>query len=132
MRLRPWRKPALRPEPMARAAVVGDLVRATLQSNGECTWRARGSSMAGAIRDGDTVRLVPAGPVEPGDVVMAALPDDRLVIHRVERVADGRVQLRGDACRKADPAIPLSSVIAAVDGAPRPTLRALAYRLVAS
>ena len=117
---------------MARAAVVGDLVRATLEANGECMWRARGSSMAGAIRDGDLVRLVPpSGDVAVGDVVMAALPDDRLVIHRVVRVdAGGAVRLRGDSCWRSDPPVPRAAVIAAVTPAPDRTLRSHLYRLV--
>ena len=130
MRLRPWRKPALRPEPLARAAVVGDLVRATLERDGECMFRARGRSMAGAIRDGELLRLLPPDEVHRGDVVMAALPDDRLVIHRVQDVAKGGVRLRGDSCWRADPGVAISSVIAVVDPSPRRKLRSLPYRLV--
>lgn len=129
MRLRPWRKPALRPEPLARAAAVGDLVRATLQRDGECTWRARGGSMAGAIRDGEVVRLVAPERITTGDVVMAALPDDRLVLHRVERVTAAEVRLRGDSCWRPDPPVPVDAVIAVARPTPRPTLRALPYRL---
>lgn len=130
MRLRPWRAPALRPEPLARAAVVGDLVRTSLERDGECTWRAWGSSMAGAIRHGDTVRLVPAGDLAAGDVVMATLPDDRLVVHRVRRVDAERLVLRGDSCVHDDPPVPHSAVIAKADPCPRPTWRTRAYRMV--
>ena len=87
--------------------------------------------MASAIRDGDIVRLVPATTVERGDVVMAALPDDRLVVHRVERVAENTVALRGDSSRRIDPSIPIDAVIGVVEPTPRPTLRAHAYRLLA-
>lgn len=130
MRLRPWREPALRPEPLARAAVVGDLVRTSLDRDGECTWRARGASMAGAIRHGDAVRLVPATRIDEGDVVMATLADDRLVIHRVRRVEADRLILRGDSCWRDDPPVPLRDVIAKLDPCPQPTWRAKAYRMV--
>ena len=86
--------------------------------------------MAGAIRHGALVRLVPPRSVAPGDVVMAALPDDRLVLHRIERIDDGTVHLRGDSCWRRDPPIAQDALIASVDPTPRPTLRALAYHLV--
>src|SRR3954470_9294125 len=107
MRLRPWRKPALRPEPLARAVVVGDLVRTTLERDGVCTWRARGSSMWGSVADGTvvTLRPVPAWGIDRGDVVMAELDDDRLVLHRVEEIIGDRVILQGDAVRRADPSV---------------------------
>ena len=130
MRLRSRRAPALRPEPLARAAVVGDLVRSSLERDGECTWRAWGASMAGAIRHGDAVRLVPASHVREGDVVMAAVDDDRLVIHRVRRVEAERLILRGDSCWRDDPPVPFRHVIAKVDPCPQPTWRAKAYRMV--
>jgi len=86
--------------------------------------------MAGAIRHGDRVRLVPAAHVHEGDVVMARLPDDRLVIHRVRRVEAERLVLRGDSCWRDDPPVPLRDVIAKVDPCPRPTWRTKAYRMV--
>jgi hypothetical protein len=96
-------------------------------------WRARGGSMAGAIRDGTVVRLVPpTTDVVVGDVVMAALPDDRLVIHRVTHAHDGCVRLRGDSSLRADPIVQRSAVIAVVEPTPRASLRARICQLVTS
>jgi hypothetical protein len=61
---------------------------------------------------------------------MAALPDGRLVIHRIEEIGSGRARLRGDTCRDADPPISVDEVVAMVDPSPRPAWRALPYRLV--
>jgi Peptidase S24-like len=132
MRLRPWRQPTVRRESLARADVVGAMVRSTIEREGQATWRARGDSMLGAIRDGDVVTLVAPerGAVVPGAVVMAVLPDDRLVVHRVRSVRGGAVVLRGDACRRSDPPVSIDRVVAIVHPTPRPTVRALAYSLV--
>lgn len=88
--------------------------------------------MLGAIGDGELVRLVPPKHVRRGDVVMAALPDDRLVIHRVAEVSHGDVRLRGDSCWRSDPPVSIDAVIGVVELAPKPTLRSLPFRLVPS
>ena len=88
--------------------------------------------MAGAIRHGDLVHLVGFDTLEQGDVVMASLPDDRLVIHRIQRLSDGTAVLRGDSCRRFDPPVRVDQVIAKVEPRPKPTLRARAYGLVSA
>src|SRR3954470_24991625 len=130
MRLRPWRKPALRPEPLARAVVVGDLLRTTLERDGVCTWRARGSSMWGSVADGTvvTLRPVPAWGIDRGDVVMAELDDDRLVLHRVEDPTDDRFILQGNALRRPAPPVGVDRVIAVMDAPPHRPLRSIARR----
>ena len=64
-------------------------------------------SMAPAIRTGDVVAAMPAGPdaVTPGRVLLVEDPDhdDRLRLHRLRRVEpDGSLRLRGDANPAAD------------------------------
>jgi hypothetical protein len=88
--------------------------------------------MAGAIRDGQTIRLVPVAAIAEGDVAMAALPDDRLVVHRVVGVDGDAIRLRGDSCWRSDPTVSRDAVIALVRPTPKPALRSLAYRLVPS
>jgi hypothetical protein len=68
--------------------------------------------------------LVPSGSVlrfsgsgEPldivlGDVVLALLPNDALVAHRVIALDSDRIWTKGDACRTADGPLPRGSVIA--------------------
>lgn len=86
--------------------------------------------MLGAIRDGERVRLVAPRTLRRGLVVMAALPDGRLVLHRVVKVDDEGVWLRGDSCRRADGVIDAGSVVAVAEPNPRRTPRVWLYRLL--
>lgn len=117
---------------MVPAGDVVALVRDLLARDGEVRWVARGRSMRGSVPDGAAVRLVPPPPggPAPGDVAMAVLPDGRLVLHRVVAVGDGTVRLRGDACRRADPPVPVAAVVAVAAPRPRRSLRSLLWRLV--
>lgn len=117
---------------MARASVVAGLVRDGLTQSGVVEWQALGSSMRGAIDDGEVVRLVPPHPelLRTGAVVMALLDDDRLVIHRIRRVAGLRLELRGDSRTRSDPLVPAAAVLGVVQPTPRPSPRTLLHRLV--
>lgn len=108
------------------------LVRDLLGRRGEARWVARGRSMRGSIPDGTEIRLVAPPPDGPrrGDVAMAVLPDGRLVLHRVVSVADGTVRLRGDACRRCDPPVPVEAVVAVADPRPRRSPWSLVWRMV--
>jgi hypothetical protein len=88
--------------------------------------------MLGAIRDGDTVRLVAPTPhiIRKGAVVMAVLPDDRLALHRVTKVDVRGVSLRGDSCRRGDGYVAIESVVAVAQPTPRRTPRSYLYRIV--
>lgn len=63
-------------------------------------------SMAPAIRSGDVVAAAPVAPgdVEPGHVLLVDDPDhdDRLRLHRLERIEADGLRLRGDANAAAD------------------------------
>jgi hypothetical protein len=120
----------MQPQPLVEADVVATLVAATIERDGSAHWRARGASMRGSIRDGETVRLVPPMSVERGSVAMAALPDGRLVVHRVLRVRGDRVTLRGDTCRAADADVAVADIVAVVDPTPPRPLRSYLYRLL--
>lgn len=114
------------------AGDVAALVRDLLRRRGEARWVARGRSMRGSIPDGAEVRLVapPPGGPRPGDVAMALLPGGRLVLHRVVAVAAGTVRLRGDACRRPDPPVPVEAVVAVADPRPPRSLWSLLWRVV--
>ena len=89
--------------------------------------------MRASVADGERLRLVPipAGGAQPGDVVMAALPDDRLVVHRVRAVRGDEIILRGDSSRVPDPPVLAGQLIARVEPTPKATLRAHLYSLLA-
>ena len=131
MRPRPWRQPALMVEPVAPPSVVAELLRSKLLEDGAAKWRATGASMRGAVADGTVVHLRPSDgdQLRRGDVVIAELPSG-LAVHRVTRVVNGCVRLRGDARRRADPLIPVDAVIGAVEPAPPLRLRSFLYRLL--
>lgn len=114
-----------------RAEVVGDLVRSQLARDGEAWFRATGRSMGGSVASGTLVRLVaPRAALRAGDVAMAVLAGDRLVLHRVVRVDGGTVVLQGDTCRRPDPPIHAADVIAVADPCPRRPLRSYVYRML--
>lgn len=100
------------------ATTVAALVRDALAAGRVVTWRARGNSMRPAIRDGEAVRLVAPAHLGRGDVAMAALPDGRLVLHRVVACDGDVVALRGDALRQPDPLVRIGDVVAVADPAP--------------
>jgi hypothetical protein len=69
-------------------------------------------SMSPALVDGDEVLLERAGgQVARGQVVVVRRPAGEWVIHRVEAVEQGRIITRGDACPRADPAVPTQAIL---------------------
>jgi uncharacterized protein (UPF0248 family) len=72
--------------------------------------------MSPSIRHGERVRLTAVTPaaLRRGQVVMAVLPGDHLVIHRIIRIRGDRIVLRGDARRRGDRPIPGGDVVATV------------------
>jgi hypothetical protein len=57
--------------------------------------------------------LVGMPPVRLGEVVVARL-GSLLVAHRVVGLADGRATLRGDACPRFDPPVPITALLGRV------------------
>lgn len=80
-----------------------------------------GDSMRPLIRRGrDRVTIVPRKrPAKLGDVVLFESPPGRYVVHRVYRLAEGRVQTLGDHCRAPDPWMPEGAVLGQVVQAER-------------
>ncbi|MCQ2184717.1 MAG: S24/S26 family peptidase [Bacteroidales bacterium] len=71
---------------------------------------AKGNSMRPYIRDGkDSVLLVRADSVQPGDVVLARIAPKRYVLHRLRKMEGDVLTLKGDGnldgtekCRRQD------------------------------
>jgi hypothetical protein len=74
--------------------------------------RVSGWSMKPLVRSGSVLRFSPRGAPAVGDVVLARLPNDSLVAHRVVALETDRIWTKGDACRSGDGPIPRESVIA--------------------
>ncbi len=84
-----------------------------------------GDSMRPLIRRGrDRVTIVPLErALRRGDVVLFECPPGRCVVHRVYRLAPGRVQTLGDYCRNPDPWMPERCVMGLAVLAERGRLR---------
>jgi hypothetical protein len=92
--------------------VAAALLRARLRAGDPIDVRARGYSMWPRLTDGALVRVEPCSgrSVRVGDVVLFQ-HEDRLVLHRVLRLARSRVLLKGDACANTDGWVPHQSVL---------------------
>lgn len=103
----------MRPDRGARRA-RGRLLTARLLGDG-FTVRVRvdGSSMWPSLERGSEVEIVPLrGAPRSGDIVFTSLARHGERLHRVVRTRpDGRVQTRGDACLRLDPAVPRAAVL---------------------
>ncbi|HEY4224118.1 MAG TPA: S24/S26 family peptidase [Myxococcota bacterium] len=105
-----------------------ELVVEVLRTGAPQTLVARGGSMAGAIRDGARLTLVPLGVRKRapalGDVVAVATPRVGLIIHRVVGVdARGLLLIKGDACPSPDGWFSLRDIVgivADIEGNPVP------------
>lgn len=73
--------------------------------------------MSPAIPAGAAVRLAPLPDreLEPGEVVLATLPDGRAVVHRVLQERNRAVRLRGDNNLTEDPLTLRENVVALVE-----------------
>jgi hypothetical protein len=84
--------------PAATAEIVTSLLREGLQVR----LRLSGWSMKPLVRSGSMIRFEGCGEPAIGDVVLARLPNDALVAHRVVALDGDRVWTKGDACRVSD------------------------------
>jgi hypothetical protein len=74
------------------------VIRSALERGQRVRMTVNGNSMAPFIRDGDVVELEPIHSLpRRGDVVLVQCKEERYVLHRVLRRADGVFFLRGDA-----------------------------------
>jgi len=109
----PWRPCTVPPEARdggrrlaARLLRDGVTVRITVH----------GASMHPLLRDGDRVEIAPLDrPAVPGDLILGEDPRGGIRLHRVVRTAGpGRVQTRGDATWRMDPAMDAAAVLGRV------------------
>jgi hypothetical protein len=99
----------------ARSTLTAELLSSFFRDGMDVQLRLRGWSMKPLVPSGSLVRFSPLRSVESpaiGDVVLARLPNDALVAHRVVAVDAERIWTKGDACRTADGPFPRSSVLA--------------------
>lgn len=75
------------------------VVRAALDSGSRVRLTATGGSMFPFVRNGEVVELeaVEHHDLQPGDVVLAARPDDSYILHRIAAMAPHRVFIVSDA-----------------------------------
>jgi signal peptidase I len=79
--------------------VLPALLESALETGAEARFEVDGRSMLPLIRPGDTVRMRRLAGAEPrlGDVVaIKGMPGGGLLVHRVVRLRDGKLLLRGD------------------------------------
>jgi hypothetical protein len=80
-------------------ALVPQLVESCLEAGAEAQFEAQGRSMLPLIRPGDRLRVRRPNDegIKLGDVVaVRGMPAGGLLLHRVVRLRDGRLLLRGD------------------------------------
>jgi hypothetical protein len=77
----------------------------------------RGTSMQPAIPASAAAHIVPlrANELRKDDIVLARLPHGPMVLHRIHRICDDRVQLKGDAMRRRDAVVPRSAILGRCD-----------------
>ena len=87
-------------------SVKCSLATKVLRDFGELRLRVTGSSMLPSLWPGDSllIRRVRFTEITPGDLVLFAR-DERFFVHRVLKVADGRLLTRGDALPVPDPLV---------------------------
>ena len=104
------------------AELLGDLLESSLESGVEASFAVAGNSMRPLVRTGDVVRVRRLGPTEPGlgDVVaIRGMPDGGLLLHRVVRVRNGRLLLRGDNSLVDNGECPMDAVLGVLAGVER-------------
>ncbi len=102
--------------PAERGRAGRELAAALLRRGVAVRVTVHGASMRPWLRDGDRVELEPLSrPAAPGDVILGRDPAGGLRLHRVVHAGgDGRVQTRGDALWRMDPAIDAARVLGRV------------------
>jgi len=106
-------QPALSVDEHDFATLLGDAL-----GRGFAIWiRVRGESMRPAIPSMAAVRIVPLAGRLPrkGEVVLARLPTGRFVLHRVVRLSDNSIQLKGDALARRDVNVASEAVLGLCD-----------------
>lgn len=106
----------VRPLPLERADLV-DLVREATVGGAGIWVVVNGSSMAPTIPAHSVVHLAPLPPRGPrrGDVVLGIRESGSPMLHRVSRVMDGRVILKGDNLLREDHSLSVDAIIAIAD-----------------
>lgn len=87
-------------------------------ARGLAIWiRARGTSMQPAIPPSAAAHIVPieGRAIREHDIVLARLPHGAFVLHRVERICDDTVQLKGDAMRRRDDLVARTAIVGVCD-----------------
>ena len=81
--------------------IVFQEVESCLARGEEATIPFKGRSMEPYLKEGDRIRLAPAGRVRRGDVVLFRYGGEHL-LHRFLGRRRGRWEMRGDACRTSE------------------------------
>lgn len=95
------------------------LARVVLGAGAALRFRARGQSMAPAIRDGDEVEVEPPPfGLRVGDILMVQAADGSFLLHRLVRVETGCgnpiVRTKGDRVASPDEPVPSTAVLGRV------------------
>ena len=99
----------------ARSSLTAELLSSFFRDGMDVRLRLQGWSMKPLVPSGSLVRFSPLLPLEApaiGDVVLARMPNDALLAHRVVAIDAERIWTKGDACRTADGPLPRTSVLA--------------------
>jgi len=94
-----------------------ELMRAVLAKEKPLRFRAKGSSMAPFIKDGDVVTVRPLGGARPrtGDIVAFLHPvTGRVGIHRIVREESDQFSLKGDNLSGGDGTLSLGQILGIV------------------
>jgi len=100
------------PEGRSLPAPTAELLTWLLQEGLDVQLRLSGWSMKPLVPSGSVVRFSRSGEPSVGDIVLARLPNDTLVAHRVIAHDSDRIWTKGDACQTADGPLSRESVIA--------------------
>lgn len=102
----------MRSETRSDSRLFGDLLRSLLKDGISVRFRASGSSMYPAIKDGDLLQVDPLKGPHRGDVVMAN-SEEGLRVHRV--VNSGGTATRGDCCFDHDSTAGFIGIVSLAD-----------------
>ncbi|MGC9521782.1 MAG: S24/S26 family peptidase [Anaerolineae bacterium] len=105
------------------------LTTAVLEEGSRVKFRVRGQSMAPFIQDGDVAIVEPIknvpSPIRRGDVVLCALDEHRLVVHRVRRILRSggvtRYAIQGNGVARPDGCVEAEQILGRVTGIERGT-----------
>jgi Peptidase S24-like len=95
----------------SRSSPTAELVASFLRDGIDVRVRLSGWSMKPLVPSGSLVRFSRSGKLSMGDVVLARLPNDSFLAHRIVGIEGNRIWTKGDACLAADGPISRTSVI---------------------